>query len=199
MEYNTKREDLVIPEYGRHIQKMVDLAVALENDEERNKAAQQIIKVMGQLNPSLRDVDEFNHKLWDQLHIISDFKLDVESPFPKPSKEILETRPERIPYSKEPVRYKHYGKNILAFIDEASKMEEGPEREAFVILIANMMKKAYLTWNKESGQDEDIFNDLKNISEGKLSVTPGTELIKSSEVLSSRPRKKQKPKKKKTR
>ena len=93
IEYNTERPKLIIPEYGRHMQKMVDQAIAIEDREERNKVAKSIISVMGNLNPHLRDVPDFQHKLWDQLFIISDFKLDVDSPYEKPSREELQEHP----------------------------------------------------------------------------------------------------------
>ncbi|UTW63302.1 DUF4290 domain-containing protein [bacterium SCSIO 12741] len=191
MEYNTVREHLIIPEYGRNIQKMVNLAIEIEDREERNKAAKTIIKIMGQLNPSLRDVNEFNHKLWDHLHIIADFKLDVDSPFPLPEKEALEARPEMLSYNDERIPFKHYGKIIPKYIKSAIEMEDGDEKNALILSIANMMKKSYVTWNKESVIDEEIINDLDRLSKGQLQLDLSTELIKSTEII-TKPRNKSK-------
>lgn len=188
MQYNTSREDLTIPEYGRHVQQMVEIAIAIEDKEERNKAAKSIIRVMGQLNPSLRDVDEFTHKLWDHLHIISDFKLDVDSPFPIPTKDSLESKPDRLAYNETFIKNKHYGKIIPQYIKEAIALPEGEEREALVFYIANMMKKAYVTYNKDSVTDVEIFNDLKRLSNGQLNIDAETELIKAEQV-SAKPNK----------
>ncbi len=191
MEYNTIREHLIIPEYGRNIQKMVNLAMEIEDREERNKAALTIIKIMGQLNPSLRDVNEFNHKLWDHLHIIADFKLDVDSPFPLPEKEALEARPEMLSYNNVRIPFKHYGKIIPKYIQSAIEMEDGDEKNALILSIANMMKKSYVTWNKESVIDEEIINDLDRLSKGSLQLDLSTELIKSTEII-HKPRNKSK-------
>ena len=170
LEYNSERSHLIIPEYGRHIQKMVEHAVEIEDDEERNQVARAIISVMGNLNPHLRDVSDFQHKLWDQLFIISDFKLDVESPFPKPSKEILQERPEKMPYPQNFTKYRFYGNNIKKMIEVASGWEEGDLRDALVLSIANHMKKSYLNWNKDSVEDSVIFNHLRELSNGQIDL-----------------------------
>ena len=198
MEYNTTREDLIIPEYGRHIQKMVDVACELKTKEERNLAAKTIIKVMGQINPSLRDVSEFNHMLWDHLYIISDFRLDVDSPFPVPTKESIFSRPEKVPYNNIDIPYKHYGKYIQDFIKSATEMDNEDEKLALTKLIANMMKKAYVIWNKENVTDEEVINDLEKLSRGQLTLKRDTELVKSAEFM-SKPIRKPRPNKKKKR
>lgn len=186
LEYNSERSKLIIPEYGRHLQKMVEHAVAIEDDAERNKVANSIIAVMGNLNPHLRDVPDFQHKLWDQLFIISDFKLDVESPYPKPSKEKLEERPERMPYPQDFPKYRFYGNNIKRMIDEANKFEEGPEKEGLVYTIANHMKKSYLSWNKDTVDDLVIFDHLRELSDGKISLKQSDEdLSEASDLLRS--------------
>jgi len=170
LEYNSERSKLIIPEYGRHLQKMVEHAVEIEDDQERNKVANSIIAVMGNMNPHLRDVADFQHKLWDQLFIISDFKLNVESPFPKPTPEMLAERPEMLEYPENNPKYRFYGNNIKRMIDAAKDYEEGEFKEALVLTIANHMKKSYLNWNRDAVDDEVIFNHLKELSNGKISL-----------------------------
>lgn len=185
LEYNTEREHLIIPEYGRHIQKMVNQAVAMEDREERNKCAKSIIAVMGNLNPHLRDVPDFQHKLWDQLFMISDFKLDVDAPYPKPSPEELSERPEPLAYPQNFPKYRFYGNNIKRMIDAAVKWEDGDKKDALVMTIANHMKKSFLSWNKDTVEDQVIFNHLFELSDGALNLkdsdedlTEATDLIK---------------------
>ena len=144
LEYNTEREHLIIPEYGRHIQKMVNHATSLEDRDERNKVAKAIIGVMGNLQPHLRDVPDFQHKLWDQLFIMSDFKLDVDSPYDKPSKELLQARPEPLNYPQNHPKYRFYGNNIKTMIDVARSWDDGELKEALIYTIANHMKKCFL-------------------------------------------------------
>lgn len=170
LEYNSERSKLIIPEYGRHLQKMVEHAVSIEDDQERNKVAKSIISVMGNMNPHLRDVPDFQHKLWDQLFIISDFKLDVESPFPKPTPEMLAERPDMLKYPENNPKYRFYGNNIKKMIDEAKDYEEGDLKDALVLTIANHMKKSYLNWNRDSVDDEVIFDHLKDLSGGKINL-----------------------------
>lgn len=170
LEYNGDRTHLIIPEYGRHIQKLVDHCVSLEDIEERNKMAKAIIDVMGNLQPHLRDVPDFKHKLWDQLFIMSKFKLEVESPFEKPVKEVLQAKPEPLAYPKSASKYRFYGNNIQTMIDTALTWEEGEAREALFYTIANHMKKCYLNWNKDTVDDNVIFKHLKELSYGKIDL-----------------------------
>lgn len=186
LEYNTEREQLIIPEYGRHIQKMVNQAMAMEDRQERNKCAHSIIAVMGNLNPHLRDVPDFQHKLWDQLFMISDFKLDVDSPYPMPSPEELAQRPEPLAYPQNFPKYRFYGNNIKRMIDVAIKWEDGDKKDGLVITIANHMKKSFLNWNKDTVDDHVIFNHLYELSNGQLNLknseedlTQATDLIKN--------------------
>ena len=189
LEYNTERPHLIIPEYGRHIQKMVDQCVATEDREARNKCAKSIIAVMGNLNPHLRDVPDFQHKLWDQLFIIADVKLDVDSPFPKPSAEELSERPEPLDYPQNHPKYRFYGNNIKRMIDVARKWEEGDMKNALVINIANHMKKSFLNWNKDTVEDQVIFEHLFELSDGELNLKNSTEdLSDSSELLKTKKR-----------
>jgi hypothetical protein len=194
-DYNTQRSMMILPEYGRNIQKMVEYAVQLEDREERNKAARAIIAIMGNLNPHLRDVSDFKHKLWDHLHIISGFKLDIDSPYEKPTPEVLAEKPKPVPYSEYDIRYKHYGKIIELLIKQASEYKEGPEKDMLIKLIANHMKKCYLTWNREVVNDEHIFEDLKKLSGGALEVSGNLKLSESRDILSKN--KKKRPQKKK--
>ena len=168
LEYNSERTTLIIPEYGRHIQKLVDHCVSLASREERNTMAKAIIDVMGNLQPHLRDVPDFKHKLWDQLHIMSDFKLDVDSPYEQPSQEELREKPEPMPYPKSASKYRFYGTNIQTMIDVALTWEEGDMREALAFAIANHMKKCYLNWNKDHVEDEVIIEHLYELTDGKI-------------------------------
>jgi hypothetical protein len=183
IEYNTERVHLIIPEYGRHIQKMVDHAISIEDKEERNKCAKSIISVMGNLNPHLRDVPDFQHKLWDQLFIISDFKLDVDSPFTKPSKEELTEPPEPLEYPQNHPKYRFYGNNIKRMIDVANKWEDGDMKEGLVMTIANHMKKCFLNWNKDTVEDLVIFNHLYELSDGKIDIRNSNEELSNSQGL----------------
>ncbi|MBX2828271.1 MAG: DUF4290 domain-containing protein [Flavobacteriaceae bacterium] len=180
LEYNTERQHLIIPEYGRHIQKMVDHAISLEDKEARNKCAKSIIAVMGNLNPHLRDVPDFQHKLWDQLFIISDFRLDVDSPYPKPSREELAERPEHLGYPQNHPKYRFYGNNIKRMIDVANGWEEGDLKEALMMTIANHMKKCFLNWNKDTVEDSVIFEHLFELSDGKIDLRESNEDLSDS-------------------
>ena len=186
IEYNSERPKLIIPEYGRHIQKMVDQAIEKETKEERNKIASSIIAVMGNLNPHLRDVTDFQHKLWDQLFIISDFKLDVDSPYPIPKREELQEYPKSLEYPQNFPKYRFYGNNIKRMIDVAIGWEDGEKKEALVFTIANHMKKCFLNWNKDTVEDDVIFKHLFELSEGKLNLK-GTEeeLLDTMTILSN--------------
>ena len=176
LEYNTQREKLIISEYGRHIQKMVDYAANLNDRVERQKMAEGIIDLMGELNPHLRDVDDFKHKLWDHLFIMSDFKLDVNSPFEKPELDKLFEKPEPLAYPNSKIIFNHYGKVVEMMIEEACAMEKGELRDKLTLAIANQMKKSYINWNRDSVEDKLIFKQLKQLSNGQLSLSENTEL-----------------------
>jgi len=177
LENNSDREHLIIPEYGRHIQKLVNHCIKLETKEERNKMANAIIDVMGNLQPHLRDVPDFKHKLWDQLFIMSDFNLDADSPYPQPSKEELTAKPVGMPYPKSSSKYKFYGNNIQIMIDTALTWEEGELKDALVFTIANHMKKCFLNWNKDTVDDDVIFKHLTELSHGKINLTVEEETL----------------------
>ena len=179
LEYNAERSHLIIPEYGRHLQKLINQATLIEDREERNKAARYIIQVMGGLNPHLRDVPDFQHKLWDQIFIMSDFKLDVDSPYPIPTRDVINLKPERLSYPQKNPKYRFYGNNIKYMIEVANKWEDGDMKSGLVKVIANHMKKSYLSWNKDTVTDAVIFEHLFELSEGKIN------LIQSQEELST--------------
>lgn len=170
LQYNTKRKQLIIPEYGRHIHKMIELVKAEKDTEERNKKAKAIIGVMGNLNPHLRDVPDFQHKLWDQFFIMANFDIDVESPFEKPQKELLDMKPDKLPYPQNFPKYRFYGNNIKRMIDVAIEWEEGELKDVLVFTIANHMKKNFLSWNKDTVEDVVILAHLEELSGGKLKV-----------------------------
>jgi hypothetical protein len=183
LEYNGERPHLIIPEYGRHIQKLVDHCITIEDVEERNTMAKAIVDVMGNLQPHLRDVPDFKHKLWDQIFIMSDFKLEVDSPYEKPLKEELQAKPEPLAYPKSASKYRFYGNNIQTMIDVALTWEEGEEREALYFAIANHMKKCYLNWNKDTVEDKVIFKHLKELSHKKIDLTESTETLSEVKEL----------------
>lgn len=170
LQYNTKRTQLIIPEYGRHVQLMIDQIMETQDRNERNKMARAVIGIMGNMNPHLRDVPDFQHKLWDQLFIMSNFKLDVESPYEKPQKEILAQKPDRLDYPQRNPKYRFYGNNIKSMINVAINWEEGDLKNALVFNIANHMKKCFLNWNKDTVQDEVILNHLSELSQNQLKV-----------------------------
>lgn len=189
IEYNTERPSLIIPEYGRHIQKMVDHAISIESKEERNKTAKSIIAVMGNLNPHLRDVPDFQPMLWDHLFIISDFRLDVESPYPIPSKEELNAHPEPLGYPQNFPKYRFYGNNIKRMIDVANSWEDGDKKDGLILTIANHMKKCFLNWNKDTVEDDVIFKHLYELSDGKINLKQSEEdLSNASDLLKTKKR-----------
>ncbi|QBZ96543.1 DUF4290 domain-containing protein [Flavobacterium sangjuense] len=184
LEYNGERPHLIIPEYGRHLQKLIDQATVIEDREKRNQVAKYIIQVMGSLNPHLRDVPDFQHKLWDQIFIMSDFKLDVDSPYPIPTPDVIHLKPERLPYPQKNPKYRFYGNNIKYMIDVANSWEEGEMKNALVKVIANHMKKSYLSWNKDTVTDLVIFEHLYELSGGKLNLLQSTEeLLTTTDLM----------------
>jgi hypothetical protein len=183
MEYNSQRPQLIISEYGRHIQRMIDHTCEISEKEERNTMARYIISVMGQLNPHLRDVSDFKHKLWDHLFIMSNFRLDVDSPYPIPSREVLQLKPDVLNYPQNFPKYRFYGNNIKYMIDVANKWEEGEMKSALVKVIANHMKKCYLSWNKDTVKDDVIFEHLYELSGGKINMLQSTEVLLNTSDL----------------
>ena len=182
MEYNTQLPKLEIPEYGRNIQVMIDYCITIEDREERNKCAKAIIQIMGQLNPHLRDIADFTHKLWDHLFLISKFQLDVDSPYPRPNAETFTTKPKTVPYPANKIRYKHYGKTIERIIKAAKSFEEGPEKKELTRLIANHLKKSYVNWNKDSVTDDVIFKQFKEMTNNELIIDENSALTHANEL-----------------
>ena len=172
MEYNTSLNRLVIPEYGRNIQKMIEYAMTIEDKEKRNKMAKAIISFMGQLNPHLRDVNDFKHKLWDHLIIMSDFKIDVDSPYPLPSKEQLSNKPQRLVYPENNIKYKHYGKIIQQIINKVAEMPEGRDKDVLIKAIVYQLKRSYQQWNKDNPSDDVIIQHLTEMSKGGIKYNP---------------------------
>lgn len=179
MEYNTTRPQLHMPEYGRIIQQLVERCKELATKEERNEMAVAIVDFMGQRNPQLRDEENYKHKLWDHLFILSNYDLDVDSPYPFPTVEELNEKPKKMEYPKLQGDFKFYGKSILQLIDKAIELEAGDEKDALIQVIANNMKKSYNVYNKEHVQDEVIFRHLKDLSENRLDLTSLDSLEKS--------------------
>ncbi len=194
MEYNTQKKKLLLPEYGRNIQKMVDHIMTIEDRAERTRAAKTVIDVMGNLYPHLRDVPDFRHKLWDHLAIMSSFKLDIETPYPLPSIDKINEKPEKIKYSTNHIKYRHYGKSVEKLIDKIKELEDPEQKRALIVLTANHMKKSFLTWNKDSVEDEQIYNDINAyygcpiiLPEGMTLSNPKDLLQKKSKPSSNKP------------
>jgi hypothetical protein len=171
MEYNTTRNYLVIREYGRHIQKMVEYIQTIEDPEKRQRNAQVVIELMCVLNPHLKNVEDFRHKLWDHLFLISDFKLEVQSPYPIPTREKLKSKPEPLPYPKRYPKYSHLGKNLELIINKALNEPNEDKRLGFANAIAYYMKLAYSNWHKDMVHDDAIQSELTNITQGQLEFT----------------------------
>lgn len=186
MNYNTAEKKLILPEYGRNIQNMVDYCVTIEDRTERKRCADTIINIMGNMFPHLRDVNDFKHILWDHLAIMSDFKLDIDYPYVIVKKEDLYSRPPKVPYNNSRIRYRHYGKTLEQMIVKATELEEGEERNQLIRLLANQMKKSFLTWNKESVDDEKILKDLYELSQGQIALSAEEYKLTESRDLMAR-------------
>lgn len=168
--YNSQRPQLILKEYGRNVQTLVDEAIKIENDEERQKVVQDIIDLMGSINPSLRNVDDFRHKLWDHIFVMSDFKLKAESPYPIPEKEKLQRKNAHLPYPKSQIKFRHYGKFVESLIAKAIEIEDEEKRRAFTEIIGNYMKLVYQNWNDDNVTDDLIKADIKFLSNGLLNL-----------------------------
>lgn len=187
MEYNSSRNKLVLKEYGRHVQRIVENCLAEKDRNRRNIFAKEIIELMGQLNPHLRNVEDFRHKLWDHLFIMSDYQLDVDSPYPIKGREEIERKPERLPYPQSRIRYRHYGKNVEKLVKRAVATEDPDKQAAFTQCIGNFMKLVYQNWNKETVNDDIIKNDIRLMSQGQLQVTDDQDI--NSLARANRPKK----------
>lgn len=178
MKYNTQLEKLILPEYGRNIQNMVEYCVKLEDKEERTKCANSLIDIMGNMFPHLRNVNDFKYILWDHLAIMSDFKLDIDYPYEIIKKEELIAHPKQIEYSRPTMKYRHYGKTLEKMIGKAVEMEEGEEKNQLIRLLITQMKKSYIQWNREV-DDATIYHDLEELSDGKIKLDRDTYVIPS--------------------
>jgi hypothetical protein len=185
MEYNTTRGPLILPEYGRNVQNMIAYAMEVENRDERNRAAQAIIEVMGQLNPHLRDVDDYRHKLWTHLFVMSDFKLDVDSPYERPKPEVLAERPDIMGYPKGTIKYGHYGQYTQKILETAKEMTDDKEKEFMKNTMANFMKKQFLAYNNDAVENNVIAMQLKELSKGELVLENPDELVNTNTLLRS--------------
>ena len=195
--YNSQLKQLVLPEYGRNIQQMVDHCVTIEDREERNRCAYSIVQIMGNFFSQMRDQADFKHKLWDHLAIMSDFKLDIDYPYPVVNEANLETRPEPLHYQLENIKYRHYGKIIERMIERAAQYPEGEERDALVMLLANHMKKLIFQISKEDVDDVKIFKDLAHYSHGAIRLDPSTHVLHEFKEAPQQPQTTGKKKKKK--
>jgi hypothetical protein len=171
MEYNTTRNHLIMREYGRHIQRMIEYLLTIEDPEVRERNAAVVIELMGFLNPHLKNVEDFRHKLWDHLFLISDFKLDVSSPYPIPTAETLKQKSDPLPYPKRYPKHAHLGKNLELIIDKALQEENPEKKNGFANAIAYYMKLAYNNWHKETVHDDAIQGELSAITNGQLEFT----------------------------
>jgi len=170
MDYNTQREKLIMPEYGRHVQDMIEYVKSIPDKEKRNEQIQAVVQVMGTLNPQLRDLVDFRHKLWDHVQIISDFSIDIDSPYPMPTRENINTKPAPIPVEKTPLKAACYGRNIQNMIDVIALREDDDIKKYMIKTLASYMQQQYLIWNKDSVAEETIFKDIRRLSDGRLVV-----------------------------
>ena len=171
MEYNSSRDKLILKEYGRHVQKIVEACLAMKDRDKRNEFSKELIELMGQLNPHLRNVEDFRHKLWDHLFIMSDYQLDVDSPYPIKARAEIEKKPKRLPYPQSRIKYKHYGKNVETLVAKAIKTEDPDKQAGFTQCIGNFMKLVYQNWSRENVNDETVKNDLRLLSKGALVIS----------------------------
>lgn len=171
MDYNTVRERLILKEYGRHLHRIVESCMRIEDREKRSQIAKDAVELMAQLNPSIKNAEDYRMKLWDHLFIISDFRLDVDSPYPQPSKEMMSQKPEPLPYPQGAIKHKHYGKNIEALVNKAIAEPDLEKRQAFAQTIGNCMKLVYQNWTRENNNDDNIKNDLRILSNGALQLS----------------------------
>jgi hypothetical protein len=183
-DYNTQRKKMKLPEYGRSLQKMVDYAMQIEDKDERNLAVKTIIDIMGTMYPYLRDINDFKHKLWDHIAIMSEFKLDIDYPYDPPKPETFLEKPQRVPYTQSDIRYRHYGKLMEQLIANTANMEDDNSAKTTNIeQLANQMKKSYLIWNKDAVEDEKILDDLKELSKGQLKPSENFRLQEVTDII----------------
>ncbi len=195
MDYNTGREKIVISEYGRNIQVMIRHLMEIEDRKERTEAAYFVVSVMAQMNPQVKESNDYNHKLWDHLHIIANYELDVDGPFPKPTPETQQKKPDHVGYQKNNIRFGHYGQYVYDVVKKVKEMPDGPKKQAILLNIANHMKRDYLNWNRDTVNDLLILDDLYKISEGAITLPMDTKLASANEILNKTPQPQQQKKK----
>lgn len=196
MDYNTGREKIVISEYGRNIQVMIRHLMEIEDRRQRTEAAYFVVSVMAQMNPQVKESNDYNHKLWDHLHIIANYELDVDGPFPKPTPEMQQKKPDHVGYQKNNIRFGHYGQYIYDVVKKVKELPDGPKKQAILVNIANHMKRDYLNWNRDTVNDLLILDDLYKISDGEITLPMDTKLIPTNEILNKVPQQQQQQKKK---
>lgn len=170
MDYNTGREPIKLREYGRNVQRMVEYLKTVEDKDKRNSYAATLVEMMKQINPNLKDSQEYEQKMWDDMHIISGFSLDIEGPFPTPDASLLERKPDRVKYNFNNIKFRHYGRSIEILIDQAIALEDPAEKEGAIITIGKLMKSFYNTWNKENIEDEQVLKNIRAMSGGQLDI-----------------------------
>lgn len=184
MEYNTQRKKIQITDYGRNIYKLIEKAKAIENRERRNAMANTIINVMAQVNPQVKNDVEYKHKLWDHLMLMSNYELDVDCPYPISRENNIDFTPTPLKYQNHRIQYRHYGKVLEDLIEKIADYPEGEEKETLIELVAHQMKKSYLTWNRDTVNDELIFEQFEQLTNGKLKLKDDFQLKSSKEYIS---------------
>jgi len=173
MEYNTTRSKMLMPEYGRNVQRMVEYLLTIEDGDKRLKNAEAVVELMGTLNPQLKTIEDYKHKLWDHLYQMTDFRLEVNGPYPPPSREEMLKKPEMLPYPTDNTKNRHFGRNLTALIDKALQEKDPEKRQGFTQIIGYYMKLAYTNWHKEPVHDDMIKNELHELSNGELNYETG--------------------------
>ena len=191
MEYNTKRAKLTMKEYGRNVQNIVNHILTVDDKEKRTDMAYGVVELMAMLNPQIKQLDDWKHKLWDHLQIIADYQLDVDAPYEMPSREEVEAKPPTLTYPKSRIKYRHYGKNVHSLIDKCLAIEDEEKQKEFAVLIANFMKMVYRNWNRENVSDAVIKGDLKTMSEGKIDLPEELSLYALDTPPGTRPKRTQ--------
>ncbi len=188
MDYNTQRDKLILPEYGRNVQKMIEQVKAIPDREKRNEQIRAVVQVMGILNPQMKETADYKQKLWDHMQMIAGFDIDIDSPYPVPEPKDFASKPEPIPIEKTPVKAACYGRNIENMINLIATREDDETKTEMIRMLALYMRQQYLIWNKDSVADETIFADMERLSQERLKVPEGMQLkALSSDANFSRP------------
>lgn len=170
IEYNTIRDRVTLKEYGRNVQDLVAHLATIEDKEERSKKAATLVELMKQINPAMQNTPEVEQKLWDDLHIISDFTVDIDGPFPTPNKEILEKKPEKLGYTTNEITFRHFGRNIELLVEKAITLEDPEEQEAAIIHVGKLMKTFIYSYNRDNIEDDVVYMNIRKLSKNKLDI-----------------------------